>query len=67
MTVLFTIGAIVMRGAGCTVNDIIDRKIDAQVERTKGRPLPSGQIGLFGALVFLSDPAAAGTWACWCS
>src|ERR1700742_1076471 len=35
MTVLFTIGAIVMRGAGCTVNDIIDRKIDAQVERTK--------------------------------
>jgi 4-hydroxybenzoate polyprenyltransferase len=54
MTVLFTIGAIVMRGAGCTVNDIIDRKIDAQVERTRGRPLPSGQIGLFGALVFLA-------------
>ncbi len=54
MTVLFTIGAVVMRGAGCTVNDIIDRNIDAQVERTKGRPLPSGQIGLFGALVFLS-------------
>ena len=53
MTVLFTIGAIVMRGAGCTVNDIIDRKIDAQVERTRGRPLPSGQVGLFGALVFL--------------
>jgi len=54
MTVLFTIGAIVMRGAGCTVNDILDRKIDAQVERTRGRPLPSGQIGLFGALVFLA-------------
>ena len=53
MTVLFTICAIVMRGAGCTVNDIIDRKIDAQVERTRGRPLPSGQVGLFGALVFL--------------
>jgi len=53
MTVLFTVGAIVMRGAGCTVNDIIDRKIDAQVERTKGRPLPSGQVSLFAALVFL--------------
>jgi 4-hydroxybenzoate polyprenyltransferase len=54
VTVLFTIGAIVMRGAGCTVNDIIDRKIDAQVERTRGRPLASGQIGLFSALVFLA-------------
>ena len=54
MTVLFTIGAIVMRGAGCTVNDIIDRNIDAQVERTRGRPLPSGQVGLLGALVFLA-------------
>jgi 4-hydroxybenzoate polyprenyltransferase len=53
MTVLFTVGAIVMRGAGCTVNDILDRKIDAQVERTRGRPLPAGQVGLFGALVFL--------------
>lgn len=54
MTVLFTIGAVAMRGAGCTVNDIIDRKIDAQVERTRGRPLPSGQVGVFGALVFLA-------------
>jgi 4-hydroxybenzoate polyprenyltransferase len=51
---LFLIGAIVMRGAGCTVNDILDRTIDAQVERTRGRPLPSGQIGLFGALIFLA-------------
>ncbi len=54
MTVLFTIGAVVMRSAGCTVNDIIDRKIDAQVERTRGRPLASGQIGVFGALIFLA-------------
>ncbi len=53
-TVLFTIGAIVMRGAGCAVNDMIDRKIDAQVERTRLRPLASGEIGLFGALVFLA-------------
>jgi 4-hydroxybenzoate polyprenyltransferase len=54
MTVLFTLGAIFMRGAGCTVNDIFDRKIDAQVERTRGRPLPSGEVGLIGALVFLA-------------
>jgi 4-hydroxybenzoate polyprenyltransferase len=60
MTVLFTIGAVVMRGAGCTVNDIIDRNIDAQVERTRGRPLPSGQVGLFGALVFLAILLALG-------
>lgn len=60
MTVLFTIGAVVMRGAGCTVNDIIDRDIDAQVERTRGRPLPSGQVGLFGALVFLALQLALG-------
>jgi 4-hydroxybenzoate polyprenyltransferase len=60
MTVLFSIGAVVMRGAGCTVNDVIDRNIDAQVERTRGRPLPSGQVGLFGALVFLAILLALG-------
>jgi 4-hydroxybenzoate polyprenyltransferase len=54
MTVLFTIGAIAMRSAGCAVNDMIDREIDAQVERTRARPLASGEIGLFGALVFLA-------------
>jgi 4-hydroxybenzoate polyprenyltransferase len=42
--VLFLIGAIAMRGAGCTYNDIVDAKIDAQVARTAGRPLPSGRI-----------------------
>jgi 4-hydroxybenzoate polyprenyltransferase len=50
---LFGIGALVMRGAGCTFNDIVDRKIDAQVARTRGRPLPSGAIGVPGAVVFL--------------
>jgi 4-hydroxybenzoate polyprenyltransferase len=60
MAVLFALGAVVMRGAGCTVNDIIDRDIDAQVERTRGRPLPSGQVGLFGALVFLALELALG-------
>jgi 4-hydroxybenzoate polyprenyltransferase len=53
MTALFSAGAVLMRAAGCTVNDILDRHIDAKVERTRGRPLPSGQVGLFGAFVFL--------------
>ncbi len=51
---LFTLGAIVMRGAGCTYNDIVDRDFDARVARTRERPLPSGQVTLRGAIVFLS-------------
>ena len=39
---LFAIGAVVMRGAGCTVNDLLDRDLDGQVERTRHRPIPSG-------------------------
>jgi 4-hydroxybenzoate polyprenyltransferase len=50
---LFLVGAIVMRGAGCTVNDIVDRKIDSAVERTRGRPIPSGQVSVAQAVVFL--------------
>lgn len=50
---LFAIGATAMRGAGCTWNDILDRDFDAQVERTKGRPLPAGEITVRQALVFL--------------
>ena len=57
---LFGVGAFVMRGAGCTINDIVDRRIDGLVERTRGRPLPSGQIGVRGALVFLACQLAAG-------
>ncbi len=44
------IGAFLMRGAGCTWNDITDREIDGQVERTRSRPIPSGQIGVRMAL-----------------
>jgi len=49
----FAIGAIVMRGAGCTVNDIADRDFDAKVARTATRPLASGALGLKQALAFL--------------
>lgn len=49
---LFFIGSIVMRGAGCVVNDLWDRDLDAQVERTRSRPLASGQVSLKNALGF---------------
>jgi 4-hydroxybenzoate polyprenyltransferase len=52
--ILFLIGAVAMRGAGCTYNDIVDRDLDTRVERTRQRPLPSGQITLKGALAFLA-------------
>ncbi|MGB8819077.1 MAG: 4-hydroxybenzoate octaprenyltransferase [Rhizobiaceae bacterium] len=57
---LFTIGAIAMRGAGCTWNDLIDKDIDAQVERTRSRPLPSGQISRKQAFTFLAIQALFG-------
>ncbi len=47
------IGAFVMRGAGCTWNDITDRKIDAQVARTQSRPIPSGQVSVTNAIGFM--------------
>jgi 4-hydroxybenzoate polyprenyltransferase len=50
---LFTIGALIVRGAGCIINDIADRKIDAQVERTKNRPLASGALKVWQAILFL--------------
>ncbi|MET0257863.1 MAG: 4-hydroxybenzoate octaprenyltransferase [Methylobacterium sp.] len=50
---LFLIGAVAMRGAGSTYNDIADRDLDARVARTRSRPLPSGQIGTRAAAGFL--------------
>ena len=50
--VLFFIGAFVMRGAGCTWNDITDRDLDALVERTRSRPIPAGQVSVAQAVVF---------------
>jgi 4-hydroxybenzoate polyprenyltransferase len=57
---LFAAGAIVMRGAGCTYNDIVDRDIDAQVARTRGRPIPSGAISLRTAWMFLAAQCVVG-------
>ena len=60
LLVLFTAGAFVMRAAGCTLNDIFDRDFDARVERTRRRPLPSGAIGVRGAVAFLAVLLGAG-------
>ena len=51
---LFALGSIVMRGAGCTYNDIIDKDIDKKVLRTAQRPLALGEISLKNAIIFLS-------------
>jgi len=57
---LFLVGAIAMRGAGCTYNDIVDEDIDAQVDRTRSRPLPSGQVSRRQAWIFLVAQALLG-------
>ena len=57
---LFLIGAHVMRGAGCVWNDFLDRKIDAEVERTRSRPLPSGRVSAKAALGFMVALALTG-------
>ena len=57
---LFFIGAFAMRGAGCTWNDIVDRDIDARVERTRSRPIPSGQVTVVQAAAFLVVQALVG-------
>src|SRR5882757_7320549 len=58
--VLFFVGAFVMRGAGCTWNDITDRDLDAKVERTRSRPIPAGQVSVPQAFVFLVVQALIG-------
>jgi 4-hydroxybenzoate polyprenyltransferase len=60
LVALFAIGAVVMRGAGCTFNDIVDRDFDAAVARTRTRPIPSGAVGLRGAVAFLALQLAIG-------
>jgi 4-hydroxybenzoate polyprenyltransferase len=57
---LFLVGAIVMRAAGCIVNDLADRDIDAKVERTRNRPLASGQVSVKSAIIGLGILLAIG-------
>jgi 4-hydroxybenzoate polyprenyltransferase len=57
---LFFIGAFAMRGAGCTWNDIVDRDLDGRVERTRSRPIPSGQVSTAQAAAFLVAQAVVG-------
>jgi 4-hydroxybenzoate polyprenyltransferase len=57
---LFFVGAFAMRGAGCTWNDIVDRDLDARVERTRSRPIPSGQVTVGAAATFLALQALVG-------
>jgi len=60
LIVLFGLGSIVMRGAGCTYNDIVDRDIDAKVARTRGRPIPSGAVTVHQARLFLVGQCLVG-------
>lgn len=60
MVALFFIGAFVMRGAGCTWNDITDRDLDAKVERTRSRPIPAGQVTTRQAFAWLALQALVG-------
>ena len=57
---LFALGAFVMRGAGCTYNDIVDRDFDGRVARTADRPIPSGAVTTRQALVFLAAQLLVG-------
>jgi 4-hydroxybenzoate polyprenyltransferase len=58
--VLFFIGAFAMRGAGCTWNDLVDRNLDGLVERTRSRPIPSGQVTVAEATAFMLLQALVG-------
>ncbi|MBM3484098.1 MAG: 4-hydroxybenzoate octaprenyltransferase [Alphaproteobacteria bacterium] len=60
LLVLFGIGALVMRSAGCIYNDIVDRKFDAQVARTRHRPLASGALRVRHAVAFMAVLLGAG-------
>jgi 4-hydroxybenzoate polyprenyltransferase len=57
---LFFVGAFAMRGAGCTWNDLVDRDLDRMVERTRSRPIPSGQVTVTQAAIFMAAQALIG-------
>jgi 4-hydroxybenzoate polyprenyltransferase len=58
--VLFFVGAFAMRGAGCTWNDLVDHDLDEKVERTRSRPIPSKQVTIAQATVFMLAQALVG-------
>jgi 4-hydroxybenzoate polyprenyltransferase len=60
LMLLFAIGAWVMRGAGCTFNDIVDRDFDRAVERTRNRPIPSGQVSVAAAVAWMAALSLVG-------
>ena len=60
LMLLFALGAIAMRGAGCTVNDLTDREFDRKVARTRNRPLAAGRLGLRDALLFIAAQSLVG-------
>jgi 4-hydroxybenzoate polyprenyltransferase len=60
LCLLLGLGSVAMRGAGCVWNDILDRDIDAQIERTKARPIPAGEVSIIQALLFMAMLCVAG-------
>src|SRR5688572_4497477 len=60
LMLLFGVGAVVMRGAGCTYNDIVDRDFDGRVARTADRPIPSGAVSVRQAIAFMGFQALIG-------
>lgn len=57
---VFGVGSLVMRGAGCTINDMLDKDLDSRVERTVGRPLASGRVSMKQASIFLTAQLSVG-------
>ena len=60
LLLLFLLGAIVMRGAGCIFNDIVDRHFDALVTRTQNRPIATGEVSVLRAVLFMAGLSLAG-------
>src|SRR5262245_58055774 len=60
LMLLFAVGALAMRGAGCTINDLADREFDRQVARTRNRPLAAGRITPREAMLFVGAQSAVG-------
>ena len=60
--IIFTLGVVVMRAAGCVINDYADRHVDGSVERTKNRPIPAGEVSASAALKLFFGLMAGSTW-----